>query len=150
MLQRLLRHAQRDGLPGEGRHCDQPSQRALQFTDVRLGLRGDEDAHVLWQVDPFRLGLLSRMAILVSRSGACTSTINPHSKRERSRSTKPDSCSARIAGDHDLFVVIIQFVESVEELFLGPFFPGQNVNVVDQQHIRRTIVAMKRRHAIRA
>ena len=39
-------------------------------------------------MDAFNLRFFLRMAILVSRSGGCISAISPHSKRERSLSSR--------------------------------------------------------------
>ena len=44
--------------------------------------------------------------------------------------------------------MFIKFVERVKELFLRSLFPADHLDVVDQQHIRRTIVLMKVRHSI--
>src|SRR6185369_10180514 len=42
--------------------------------------------------------------------------------------------------DNDLFLLIVQSVESVEELFLSPLFSSHELNVVDQQHVHRSIL----------
>ena len=44
---------------------------------------------------------------------------------------------ARAGGrrDHDLLAVLVQRVERVEELFLRPLFAGDELDVVDQQHV---------------
>ena len=49
----------------------------------------------------------------------------------------------RIARDHDLLLVVIQFVEGMEELFLGAFLAGNDVDVVNQQHVRRSVVPVE-------
>ncbi len=40
-----------------------------------------------------------------------------------------------VAGDHDLLHGLVQRVEGVEELFLGAFLLGQELDVVHQQHV---------------
>jgi len=40
-----------------------------------------------------------------------------------------------VAGDHDLLHRFVQRVEGVEEFFLGPFFLGEELDVIHQQHI---------------
>ena len=98
---------------------------------------------------PSTSAFLSRMAILVSRSGGWMSAISPHSKRERKRSIKPRNffrwCIAR---DHDLLLVVVQLVEGVKELFLRAVFVADQLDVVDQQHIRRAIAIVKLWHAV--
>jgi hypothetical protein len=64
------------------------------------------------------------------------SAINPHSKRLRRRSSISASSFGRtIAGDHDLLHGVVQSVEGVEELFLGAFFAGEELDVVDEQDV---------------
>ena len=64
------------------------------------------------------------------------SAISPHSKRLRSRSSNFRQLFGRaVAGDHDLLHGLVQRVEGVEELFLGAFLLGQELDVVHQQHV---------------
>ena len=40
-----------------------------------------------------------------------------------------------VAGQHELAAVLVERVEGVEELLLGPGLAGQELDVVDQQHV---------------
>ena len=53
-----------------------------------------------------------------------------------------------VAGQDDLFVGLVQGVERMEELFLGPFFPGQELNVVDHQHVDVPVALAEVRHLV--
>jgi len=67
----------------------------------------------------------------VSRSGAVRSAMRPHSKRLRSRSSR-----VRMAfGGRSLLAVLVDRVERVEELFLGPLLVGDELDVVDEQQV---------------
>ena len=44
-----------------------------------------------------------------------------------------------IAGQHDLLVGLVQCIKGVEELFLNTFLAGEELNVVNQQHIGLTV-----------
>ena len=46
--------------------------------------------------------------------------------------------------------MVVQLVERVEELFLRPLLAGQDLDVVDQQHVRRPVVLLERRHPVRS
>ena len=64
------------------------------------------------------------------------SAIRPHSKRERRRSSNVGQLLGRsVAGNHDLLHALVQRVEGVEELLLGALLAGQELDVVDQQHV---------------
>src|SRR5437764_7192449 len=41
-----------------------------------------------------------------------------------------------------------QLVESVEKLLLRAFLPSDDLNIVDQQNIRRTVMPVERLHAV--
>ena len=44
-------------------------------------------------------------------------------------------CRGTVRGQHDLLVGVVQRVEGVEELLLRRFLPGNELNIVHQQHI---------------
>ena len=72
----------------------------------------------------------------VSRSGAVRSAIRPHSKRLRSRSSSVSDRLGRPVGrQDDLLAVLVDRVERVEELFLGPLLVGDELDVVDEQQV---------------
>ena len=64
------------------------------------------------------------------------SAIRPHSKRERRRSSMSAQLFGRtVAGDDDLLHALVQRVEGVEELFLRALLAGEELDVVDEQHV---------------
>ncbi len=44
--------------------------------------------------------------------------------------------------------MIIELIEGMKELFLGSLFSRDDMNIVDEQHVRRAIVPVKQRHPI--
>ena len=46
-----------------------------------------------------------------------------------------DVLGRAVARNHNLFLRVMQFVESVEELFLCAVFRAERLNIVDQQNI---------------
>ena len=81
----------------------------------------------------------------VSRSGGWTSAIRPHSNRERSRSSNSVSCfGGQVRGDHDLLAGVVQGVEGVEELVLRLLLAGEELDVVDEEHVDVAVEALER------
>ena len=71
-----------------------------------------------------------------SSSGGSISASRPHAKRVRRRSAMSEiSCGLRSARQHDLLVVLVERVERVEELVLRALFAGEELHVVDEQHV---------------
>ena len=63
-------------------------------------------------------------------------------KRLRSRSSTPGSSAGSLSDvEHDLLVRVVKRVERVEELVLRAVLVRQELDVVDQQHVRRGPVA---------
>ena len=80
--------------------------------------------------------LARRIAIRVSRSGAVRSAMRPHSNRLRSRSSRVRiAFGGRSERQDDLLAVLVDRVERVEELFLGPFLVGDELDVVDEEQV---------------
>ena len=72
------------------------------------------------------------------------SAISPHSNRDRSRSSSAGiSCGGTVAADDDLLLRVVQRVERVEELGLRALFAREKLDVVDEQHIDRSIALAK-------
>jgi hypothetical protein len=55
---------------------------------------------------------------------------------------------AAVAGENDLAAHAVQRVEGVEELFLGAVLPGDELDVVHQQHVRRAVAITETRRAL--
>ena len=80
--------------------------------------------------------LARRIAMRVSRSGAVRSAMRPHSNRLRSRSSRVRiAFGGRSERQHDLLAVLVDRVERVEELFLGPLLVGDELDVVDEEEV---------------
>ncbi len=80
--------------------------------------------------------LARRIAIRVSRSGAVRSAMRPHSKRDAEPLLEGQDRLGRPVGrQHDLLAVLVDRVERVEELFLGPFLVRDELDVVDEQQV---------------
>ena len=79
------------------------------------------------------------------------SAIRPHSKRLRSRSSSVGMFRGeRVGGEDDLLLARVERVEGVEELLLRPLLVGQELHVVDQQHVDRAVALAEVRHAVEA
>src|SRR6266576_2744553 len=48
-----------------------------------------------------------------------------------------------IRTDHDLLLLFVQGVERMEKLFLGTLFPRHELDIVDKQHIYRSVLLTK-------
>ena len=98
---------------------------------------------------PSCAAFLRRIAMRVSRSGAWTSLIRPHSKRVRSRSSSELQLPRRLVGaDDDLLVRVVQRVERVEELLLRALGALQELDVVDEQQVDRAVAALEGLHLV--
>ena len=76
------------------------------------------------------------MATRVSTSGGCRSVDQaPLEARDQALLQVLDLAGRPVAGQHDLLVRLVQGVERVEELLLDALLAGQELDVVDQQHI---------------
>ena len=69
-------------------------------------------------------------------SGGCSSAVRPHSKRETRRVSRfAISDGWPIAREDDLLVTVEERVEGVEEFLLRALLAGEELDVVDQQHV---------------
>ncbi len=94
---------------------------------------------------------LRRIATLVSMSGGWMSAIRPHSKRLCRRSSIVGIWRGGQSGaDHDLLLRVVEGVEDVEELLLRPILAGDELDVVDQEHVDQAVLLAKGLEAIEA
>ena len=85
---------------------------------------------------PCSSALARRIAIRVSRSGAVRSAMRPHSNREPEPLLEGEDRLRRPVGrQHDLLAVLVDRVEGVEELLLGPLLVGDELDVVDEEQV---------------
>ena len=123
---------------------DHAAQRALEFAHVRADALGDEERHLLGQLDAAAAALLIRIATRVSKSGGSIATVRPQPKRDFSRASRPcDFFRVAVAGQDDLLLAVEQRVERVEEFFLRAVLAGEELDVVDQQRIERPVRALE-------
>ena len=94
---------------------------------------------------------LRRMATLVSMSGAWMSAMRPHSKRLCRRSSRVGIWRGRAVGaDDDLLLGVVQGVEDVEELLLGAVLAGDELDVVDEEHVHLAVLLAEGGQAVEA
>jgi len=66
------------------------------------------------------------------------SAINPHSNRERSRSSMELMSFGRQSEEMtNLFLLFVERVERVKKLFLRTLLARNELNIVNQQHVHR-------------
>ena len=72
----------------------------------------------------------------VSRSGAVRSAMRPHSKRRaQPLLERQDRLRRPVRAQDDLLAVLVDGVERVEELLLGPLLVGDELDVVDEEQV---------------
>ena len=131
---------------GERGERDDADERALELADVRRDAAGDEREHLRRRARGCRPSstFLRRIAMRVSRSGGWMSVMRPHSNRERSRSSSVAMLARRPVGGHDdLLAGLVERVEGVEELLLGPLLVLEELDVVDRAARRRAVALLE-------
>src|SRR5881396_3475864 len=78
---------------------------------------------------------LRRIATRVSKSGGWMSAMRPFEARAEAFFDLGNILRRAIARDDDLLSRLVQIVERVEELFLRPLLPRDELDIVDQQEI---------------
>src|SRR5690606_20316611 len=136
VLEGFLRQVQGDGRVGQAGVGDQANQRALQLADVAGNPLGDVVDDVVGHGELFQLRLLAedgdpRLQIRRLVGGYQA----PLETRPQAFLQRLDLFGGTVAGDDDLPARLVQGVERVEELFLRGLLAGQELDVVDQQHV---------------
>ena len=136
-------------LDGGGRHADaggdalqhivgvQFFDRALQLADVLLEVVGDVLRHIVGQVQIQQL----RFALDDGDAGLKIGRLDvggqtPLKAGAQTLLQTLDFLGGAVGRDNDLPPVVVQGVEGVEELFLRGFLARQELDIVDQQHVR--------------
>ena len=128
--------------------CLHPRQRALELADVALDLVRDEVQDFLRHkaCAAAQLGVEDREASFE----VWRLDVGDEAPLE-SRSQPVLQCRnlfrGTVGGDDDLLVDLVQRIEGVEELFLRPVFPREELNVVDEQHVDRAVLVPELAHA---
>ena len=141
IAQRVLRQRQVDLAAVEARKRQDALQRPLQFAHVRAYVFGHEKRDLL--VDSHagrrRFGKQDRDAHLefgrLERDRQ-----SPAEARDQPFFEAFDCLRILVAGDHDLLVRFDQRIEEVKELFLRAILAAEELDVVDQQQVQRSIV----------
>ena len=134
-------HLQRDG--GRGQHTDRADllNRALNGTDavfqllreVGNGVVRDGDAELLRLFQNDGGAEFERRRLNVRNQTPLKARAQPVLERF-------DVARRPVGGQNDLLVRIVQGVEGVKKLLLRGFPPGDELNIVDQQHVRPAVL----------
>jgi hypothetical protein len=91
---------------------------------------------------------LVKIAILVSRSGACVGD-QPHSKRDWQPLPRPTmSLGELVTGEYNLFVVVEEHIEGVEKFPLRALLANEKLRMSDQDDIILAIAVPKVVHFV--
>ena len=114
---------------------------AFQLTDVLLQMIGDVFRHVIGQVQvqQFRLALDDGHAGLEIRRLDVGGQA-PLKPGAQTLFQTLDLLGGTVRRDDDLPAVVVQGVESMEKFFLGTFLARQELDIVDEQHVRLTVL----------
>ena len=126
----------RDRHGAHGRVRDDPVERALELADVADDLARDELDHVGRDRDRALLGLgaQDRDARLEVRCGQVRDEA-PLEAGAEALLEGQDGLRRPIGAQHDLLAVLVDGVERVEELLLGPLLVGDELDVVDEEQV---------------
>ncbi len=128
----------------EVRVCDHAFKRAFQLTDVGADTLGNKERRIVWQID---FGLVS-LFHQDRDAGFQLRRLDGDRQAPAEAGFKAlfkafDFFRVAVTGKNDLLATFKQGVEGVEKLFLGPLFASEELNVIDQQRIHRTVEAFE-------
>ena len=136
--QHLAGHVLRDGLiavHGLRGHAD---QRAFQLPDAVADSVGDEQRHLIRQVDVVHLRLPPEDGDPRLQIGQLNVGDEPPLEpRAQPLFQRGDILGRAVTGEHNLLAEIVQMVEGVEELLLRGLLAGEEVDIVNQEHVHR-------------
>ena len=149
--QRGLDHPHIQRAARDFRVGDHLGEHAFQFADVVAHLVGDKGQDLVGHGNAalLRLRLQNRRPRLdvrhldVGHQAPFKAGLQPLLQGDH-RLRRP------VAGKHQLLAAAVQIVEGVEHLFLGAFLAGNELDIVDQQHVRRAILFAELGHVLRA
>ncbi len=139
---RRLRH-RRDG--------GQTRERALELADVRIDVRGQVDRDVARQVEALDLGLLLEdrdPRLHVRRLDVGDQS--PLEAISQPFLETGDVLRNLVRGQHDLAARFVERVEGVKELLLGALAVGEELHVVEDEHVDLAEGALELLHPITA
>src|SRR6266852_7719 len=151
VLEHLLGGGQVDVGAGQRSVSQQASQRALELADIRFDRAGDEFGHLVGQWHALAFGLLLQDGDLGLQVGRLDiGDQAPLEARAQPLLNGGDLLRRAIGGDHDLLLLLVERVESVEELLLSALLAGDELDIVHQQHIHSAEAVAEAGHAVKA
>ena len=114
----------------------QAGQRAFELADVGADVGRDEERDVGGQRALLALGLLLQDGDLGFEIGRLNvGDQAPLEARAQAVFEIGEFLGRAVGGDDDLLDALVQRVEGVEELFLRALLAGEELDVVDEQHV---------------
>src|SRR5438270_2713555 len=136
---------------GKGRVSHQSSQRAFQFADVRLNRSRDVFSDVIRQREAIVLRFLLQNSDFCFQVGRLDiRDQSPFKTGAQSFLNGVDVFRQAIRGNNNLLLLLVKRVEGVEKLFLSALFAGDELDIVNQQHINRVETIAEGDHAVEA
>src|SRR5207249_4726973 len=120
---------------------DHADQRALEFADVGLNALGDKLRDLVRYAHAVDLGFLAQNGD--ARLQVRRLDVGDESPLEPGAQAVfqcGDLLGRAVAGDDDLPAGLVQCIEGVKELLLCAFLAGQELDVVDEQHVHAPIL----------
>src|SRR5262249_42336880 len=111
-------------------------QRTLELTNIALHAAGYEHRHVIRDshADQITFSLQDRnLRLQIRWLDVCNQA--PFETRVKTFLKRGYFTRRTIRTDHNLFLLIVESVEGMEEFFLRTLLAGHELNVVDQQHV---------------
>ena len=150
-LKHLLRRGQVDHRAGERGISHQANQRAFELANIRFDRARDVFGDVVGQVDALAVRFFLQDGDLGFEIGHLdVGDQAPFETRAEALLNRGDFLGRAIGGDHDLLLLIVERVESVKELFLGALGAGDELDVVDHQHVHIAEAVAESGHALEA
>ncbi|MNQ78314.1 hypothetical protein D3C85_932220 [compost metagenome] len=123
---------------------DHALERAFQLTDVGANALGNEERGIVRQLDFGLIGLLHQDR----HAGFQLRRLDRYGQAPAKAGFEAffkafDFFRVAVTGENDLLATFKQGVEGVEKLFLGTLLAGEELNVIDQQRIHRTVEAFE-------
>ena len=133
-----------DRTAGKAGIGDDPSQRAFELADIGADALGDEERHLLWQLDTALFGLVVENRDPRLQLRRLDGDGQPPAEAGLEPLLETVHLLRVAVGGHDhLLLVLQQGVEGMEEFLLRAILAGKELDVVDQQRIERAIVPLE-------
>src|SRR5258706_4015880 len=127
----------------ESRVGEDALERTFELANIRANMLGDEERHVLIEVHAIVLRLLEEDRHAHFQLGWLDrDRESPAEARDQALFDAGHFLREAVAGDRYLLVRLEKRVERVEELLLRPRFSDEELHVVDQEEVERTVIAL--------